>query len=65
MSSRRRHVGTRDHPKPSRCLGIFGLSTITSENSLQDIFERYGAVERVTIVFDKKVRTRKIEIPID
>ncbi|XP_031352375.1 transformer-2 protein homolog beta-like isoform X2 [Photinus pyralis] len=54
MSSRRRHLGTRDNPKPSRCLGVFGLSVYTSEEELYHIFSKYGPVERVQVVIDAK-----------
>lgn len=55
MSSRRRHLGTRDNPKPSRCLGVFGLSVYTTEEELYHIFSKYGPVERVQVVIDAKV----------
>lgn len=56
MSSRRRHTGTRDNPKPSRCLGVFGLSVYTTEDELFHIMSKYGPVERVQVVIDAKVR---------
>ncbi|KAK9718430.1 RNA recognition motif [Popillia japonica] len=52
--SRRRHMGTRDNPKPSRCLGVFGLSVYTTEDELYHIFSKYGPVERVQVVIDAK-----------
>lgn len=55
MSSRRRHMGTRDNPKPSRCLGVFGLSVYTTEDELYHIFSKYGPLERVQVVIDAKV----------
>lgn len=48
-------MGTRDNPKPSRCLGVFGLSVYTTENDLYNIFSKYGAVDRVQVVIDAKV----------
>ncbi|XP_018577127.1 transformer-2 protein homolog beta isoform X2 [Anoplophora glabripennis] len=54
MSSRRRHMGTRDNPKPSRCLGVFGLSVYTTEDELYHIMSKYGPVERVQVVIDAK-----------
>ncbi|XP_066993452.1 transformer-2 protein homolog alpha isoform X2 [Anabrus simplex] len=54
MSSRRRHVGSRDNPQPSRCLGIFGLSIYTTEQQLHHIMSKYGPVERVQVVIDAK-----------
>ncbi|XP_019876410.1 transformer-2 protein homolog beta isoform X2 [Aethina tumida] len=54
MSSRRRHTGTRDNPKPSRCLGVFGLSVYTTEDELFHIMSKYGPVERVQVVIDAK-----------
>ncbi|XP_066139805.1 transformer-2 protein homolog beta-like isoform X6 [Euwallacea fornicatus] len=52
--SRRRHMGTRDNPKPSRCLGVFGLNIHTTEDELYHIFNKYGPVERVQVVLDAK-----------
>ncbi|XP_071442980.1 transformer-2 protein homolog alpha-like isoform X1 [Hetaerina americana] len=54
MSNRRRHVGSRDNPNPSRCLGVFGLSIYTTEQQLHHIFSKYGPVERVQVVIDAK-----------
>ncbi|XP_014480681.1 PREDICTED: transformer-2 protein homolog beta-like isoform X2 [Dinoponera quadriceps] len=54
MSSRRRHVGNRDNPCPSRCLGIFGLSIFTTEQQIHHIFSKYGPVERVQVIIDAK-----------
>lgn len=62
MSSRRRHVGTRDDPLPSHCLGVFGLSVYTSEKQLEEIFDKYGSIERVQVVLDAKVSRCKIWI---
>lgn len=56
MSTRRRHVGNRDNPCPSRCLGVFGLSIFTTEQQIHHIFSKYGPVERVQVVIDAKVR---------
>nr|CAD7409515.1 unnamed protein product [Timema poppensis] len=54
MSSRRRHVGSRDNPQPSRCLGVFGLSIYTTEQQMHHIMSKYGPVERVQVVIDAK-----------
>lgn len=62
MSSRRRHTGTRENPKPSRCLGVFGLSVYTTEDELYHIFNKYGPVERVQVVIDAKVGRRLLYI---
>uniref|UniRef100_A0AAG5DGD7 RRM domain-containing protein n=1 Tax=Anopheles atroparvus TaxID=41427 RepID=A0AAG5DGD7_ANOAO len=45
-----------DSPKPSRCLGVFGLSVYTTEPFLKDIFCQYGTVEKVFVVYDAKTR---------
>ncbi|KAI0211676.1 hypothetical protein LSAT2_003442 [Lamellibrachia satsuma] len=52
MSNRRRHVCSRDDPKSSRCLGIFGLSLYTQEKDLRDVFGQYGPIEEVQVVYD-------------
>ncbi|CAG9858716.1 unnamed protein product [Phyllotreta striolata] len=54
MSSRKRHLGTRDNPKPSRCLGVFGLSVHTTEDELYHLMSKFGPVERVQVVIDAK-----------
>ncbi|CAH1767023.1 21384_t:CDS:2 [Entrophospora sp. SA101] len=41
-------------PDPSRVLGVFNLSLRTAERDLQNIFERYGKVNQVTIVYDHR-----------
>ena len=57
MSSRRRHVGNREDPPESKCLGVFGLSLYTTERELEKEFSRYGPLEKVTVVLDGKVMT--------
>ncbi|PRD20955.1 UNVERIFIED_CONTAM: Tra2b [Trichonephila clavipes] len=52
MSSRRRPIGNRENPKPSRCLGVFGLSVYTQERELQEVFGRYGPIENIQIIYD-------------
>lgn len=55
MSNRRRHIGTRDNPEPSKCLGVFGLSVHTTERQLYTIFDKFGPLEKVQVVLDSKV----------
>ncbi|CAG0916666.1 unnamed protein product [Notodromas monacha] len=52
MSSRKRHMGDRDLPDPSRVLGVFGLSLYTTERDLHNVFHKFGGIERVTVVLD-------------
>lgn len=52
MSSRRRHVGNRDQPESSKCIGVFGLSLYTTERELEKEFGRYGHLEKVQVVLD-------------
>ncbi|GAB6033359.1 phosphatidylinositol kinase- protein Tra2, variant 2 [Chamberlinius hualienensis] len=52
MSNRRRHVGNRENPPPTRCLGVFGLSLYTQERDIREVFSKYGNVEEVQIVYD-------------
>ncbi|XP_022787313.1 transformer-2 protein homolog beta-like isoform X2 [Stylophora pistillata] len=54
LSSRKRHVGSRDNPETSNCLGIFGLSLYTTERDLRQYFEKYGSVESIQIVYDRQ-----------
>jgi len=41
-------------PNPSNVLGVFGLSIRTTERDLEDEFNRFGRVDRVTIVYDQR-----------
>lgn len=43
-------------PTPSNVLGVFGLSIRTQERDLDDEFSRFGRVDKVTIVYDQRVR---------
>ncbi|XP_064402478.1 transformer-2 protein homolog beta-like isoform X2 [Halichondria panicea] len=52
MSERKRHQGNRFNPNPSRVLGVFGLSLYTGEKELKEMFDRYGPIERVQVVYD-------------
>uniref|UniRef100_A0A090X7N3 Putative transformer-2 protein beta gallus gallus splicing factor n=1 Tax=Ixodes ricinus TaxID=34613 RepID=A0A090X7N3_IXORI len=52
MSNRRRHIGSRDNPNASRCLGVFGLSLYTQERDLKEVFSEYGPLEDVQVVYD-------------
>ncbi|XP_040578328.1 transformer-2 protein homolog beta [Lepeophtheirus salmonis] len=54
MSNRRRHVGSRDAPEVTNCLGIFGLSLYTTERELEKEFSKFGPIEKVTVVLDGK-----------
>ena len=49
MSSRRRHVGNREEPEPSKCVGVFGLSLYTTERELEAEFKKFGPLEKVQV----------------
>uniref|UniRef100_A0A914YC27 RRM domain-containing protein n=1 Tax=Panagrolaimus superbus TaxID=310955 RepID=A0A914YC27_9BILA len=51
-SRRSRNIDGRENPRPSNCLGIFGMSSNTAERDLREIFERYGRVESVKVIMD-------------
>ncbi|XP_037090081.1 transformer-2 protein homolog alpha-like isoform X2 [Pollicipes pollicipes] len=51
-SNRRRHLGDRDNPAATRCLGVFGLSLYTQTRHLRDVFSKYGNIDEITIVTD-------------
>ena len=55
MSNRKRHVGSRDQPDTSNCLGVFGLSLYTTERELEKEFSKFGPLEKVSVVLDGKV----------
>ena len=46
------HRQSREDPKESRCLGVFGLSMYTQERELRDLFSRYGPIDDWQVVYD-------------
>lgn len=46
------------NPSPCRVLGVFGLSLYTTERELRDLFEKYGDIENIQIVYDHQVKWR-------
>ncbi|XP_055601137.1 transformer-2 protein homolog alpha-like [Uranotaenia lowii] len=36
------------------CLGVFGMSGITVETDLRKMFERYGPIERIIVIYDQR-----------
>lgn len=52
--SRNARPGTRENPVQSNVLGIFGLSVSTTEQQINQIFSKFGPLERVNIVLDSK-----------
>jgi len=39
---------------PSRCLGIFGLSSSTTQRDLEEEFDRFGKLDKVDLIIDKR-----------
>lgn len=54
LSNRKRHVGDRDMPPPSKVVGVFGLNLDTTDRELRRVFERYGKIEDAMIINDRK-----------
>ncbi|XP_037939627.1 transformer-2 protein homolog alpha-like [Teleopsis dalmanni] len=44
----------RVNPRPSRCVGAFGLSSITNESHLRSIFSKFGRIRHIHLVEDAK-----------
>jgi hypothetical protein len=42
-------------PPPSNVLGVFGMSVRTRERDLEELFGKFGELERVSIVYDAYV----------
>ncbi|XP_043646287.1 transformer-2 sex-determining protein isoform X2 [Drosophila teissieri] len=42
----------REHPQASRCIGVFGLNTNTSQHKVRELFNKYGPIERIQMVID-------------
>jgi transformer-2 protein len=41
---------------PNATIGVFGMSLYTEEKTLRKLFEQYGEVTKVMIVYDRQVR---------
>ncbi len=58
-SPRRDHRRGSDHkrenPEPTNVLGVFGLSLRTREEDLERLFGKYGRLDKVTVVYDRRV----------
>ncbi|CAO3618957.1 unnamed protein product [Cunninghamella blakesleeana] len=48
--------GTRDQPEISSILGVFGLNMHTRERDLEDVFSKYGPLDKVTVVYDHRAK---------
>jgi len=59
LSNRKRHVGEREDPNESKCLGVFGLSLFTTADQLEKEFSSFGKLENCEIVMDKKTKTSR------
>ncbi|RKP05413.1 hypothetical protein THASP1DRAFT_32749 [Thamnocephalis sphaerospora] len=46
----------RENPTPAAVLGVFNLSYYTTEKDLEDIFAKYGELEKVVVVMDRKMQ---------
>lgn len=52
-------------PTASNVLGVFGLSIRTQERDLDEEFGRFGRVEKVTIVYDQRVKEFPFILELD
>lgn len=43
--------------EPSKVIGVFGLHVRTPESEIRDIFERFGPIEKLTMIHDVKTRS--------
>ncbi|XP_017838049.1 transformer-2 sex-determining protein isoform X3 [Drosophila busckii] len=49
---RQRSRNARDRPQASRCIGVFGLNTNTTQQKVRELFNKFGAIERIQMVID-------------
>ncbi|XP_016979744.1 transformer-2 sex-determining protein isoform X2 [Drosophila rhopaloa] len=49
---RQRMHKAREHPQASRCIGVFGLNTNTTQHKVRELFNKYGPIERIQMVID-------------
>ncbi|ORX49100.1 RNA-binding domain-containing protein [Hesseltinella vesiculosa] len=48
--------GTRDSPEASNIIGVFGLNRHTRSEDLEEVFAKYGRIQKVTVVYDHQMR---------
>ncbi|XP_032571982.1 transformer-2 sex-determining protein isoform X3 [Drosophila sechellia] len=53
---RERMHKSREQPKASRCIGVFGLNTNTSQHKVRELFNKYGPIERIQMVIDAQTQ---------
>ena len=44
------------NPNPSNVLGVFGLSHMTRQRDLEDIFGKFGPSKKIILVIDRRVK---------
>ncbi|KAH8305927.1 hypothetical protein KR018_004129, partial [Drosophila ironensis] len=49
---RQRMIQARDRPQASRCIGVFGLNTYTTQQKVRELFNKFGPIERIQMVID-------------
>ncbi|KAH8234471.1 hypothetical protein KR038_010836, partial [Drosophila bunnanda] len=49
---RQRMYEARDRPQASRCIGVFGLNTNTTQHKVRELFNKFGPIERIQMVID-------------
>ncbi|KAJ3119663.1 hypothetical protein HK098_005245 [Nowakowskiella sp. JEL0407] len=42
-----------ESPPESRVLGVFGLSLYTTERDLEEVFAKYGEIEKICLIYDR------------
>ncbi|XP_037944840.1 transformer-2 sex-determining protein-like [Teleopsis dalmanni] len=40
-------------PKPNPCIGVFGLSTFTTQFKIREIFSKFGKIKQIQVVTDQ------------
>ncbi|KAF1761949.1 hypothetical protein GCK72_010208 [Caenorhabditis remanei] len=43
----------RENPPPSKCLGVFNLSSYTTDKDLRDVFGEFGEIDKCDLVYDR------------
>jgi transformer-2 protein len=46
----------QDNPEPSRVVGVFGMNRRTTQEQMESIFRKFGAIEKAVLVMDTMVR---------
>lgn len=56
---RRANSPRQQNTQPSKVVGIFGLSNVTSEDAIRKLMEQFGKIEKCQLIVDRQTNVSK------